>query len=546
MKRFWLNSKLSHKPEKGTWSVCKLAVCLTVGTLVLYCCAPPAGAQTAKYYLDAAVTAIGGIEAILALDSQRIIAHGENFEPAQAVRPGAQAPKVSTFRYTLLYDFSTGRFRYEWQRDTLYPFAAEWSYTEISDGYSGVILGRDGIRSPEHRPASAARIAARKKELSRASPVSVLLTGLSRQTSLLRLRDEVIRGRLHYVISYEDAGKPVIVSIDAETRLLTRVQFIEADPLHGGVHNELFFSDWRQVGDLRLPFALLRRIDGKIVMTEQIESIENNVTLLEGDFTIPRDVTLADNGSPARGEHSSHWILSQIAMASPLDEEQTRIRMLDVAPGVVHVTGGTHHSLGIEMKDHVIAVEAPLYEARSTRVIDSLERRFPGKPIRAVVNTHFHNDHAGGLRTYVAAGIPVVTSAMNAQFFATVFGAQHSILPDRLHKHPKQAVIKTVGAEKKIMTDGKRIVEIYPVENSHAEDMLMVFLPQEKLLYVTDLFSPGAPRQVQTWSHELLTAIQRSGLDVEHLVGGHGSVAPISDLLEAAASHPAAHQGDPF
>ena len=515
---------------------------LIVGAMVAcLCAAPPALAQTAKYYLDAAVTAIGGIEAILAVNSQRIIAHGENFEPAQAVRPGSQAPQVSTFRYTLLRDFSTGRFRYEWERETLYPFAAGWSYTEISDGYSGVILGRDGRWSPQQRPASAARIAARKKELSRASPVSVLLTALSRQTSLLRLRDEMLRGRLQYVLSYEDAGKPVIVAIDAKTRLLSKVHFVEADPLRGGVHNELFFSDWRNVGDLRLPFALLGRIDGQVVMTEQIESIENNVALLDGDFAIPMDVTLADNGSPARGEYSAHWILGRIAMASPLDEEQTRVRVIDVAPGVVHVTGGTHHSLGIELRDEVIAVDAPLYEARSVRVIDSLERRFPGKPIRAVINTHFHHDHAGGLRTYVAAGVPVVTSAINAEFFASVFGAQHSIVPDRLHQHPRLAVIETVDAEKKVMTDGQRIVEIYPVENSHAEDMLMVFLPQEKLLYVTDLFSPGARHHMQTWSHELLTAIQRYGLDVERLVGGHGGVAPFSDLLEAA-SHPASYR----
>jgi glyoxylase-like metal-dependent hydrolase (beta-lactamase superfamily II) len=223
-----------------------------------------------------------------------------------------------------------------------------------------------------------------------------------------------------------------------------------------------------------------------------------------------------------------------------LDEDQTRIRVLDVAPGVVQVTGGSHHSLGIAMRDHIIVVDAPLYEARSTRVIDSLERRFPGKPIRTVVNTHFHNDHAGGLRTYVAAGIGVVTSKVHAAFFQQVFSAEHTLVPDLLQHNPQEAILETVDTDKKVLTDGTRRVEIYPVENSHAEGMLVVFLPQEKLLFVTDLFSPGAPRQVQTWSAELLAAIKHYGLDVERLVGGHGHVAPIAELYQAAAGEAAA------
>ena len=48
------------------------------------------GAQPAKLYLDSAVAALGGVEALLAIESQRIRACGENFEPAQALRLGAQ------------------------------------------------------------------------------------------------------------------------------------------------------------------------------------------------------------------------------------------------------------------------------------------------------------------------------------------------------------------------------------------------------------------------------------------------------------------------
>ncbi len=499
---------------------------------LVFLSAPQIGAQTAKIYLDSAVAAMGGSKALLAIESQQILACGENFEPAHAIRPGAPAPKVSRFCYILLRDFAGGRYRYEWQRDTFFPLPDRSIYTEISDGYSSIILGADGPRGPHQRAASAARIAMRKKELGR-SPVSVLLMALSRQTSLLRLRDQVIRGRLHYVIAYNDGGKSVVAALDAQTRLLTRVQFLEDDPLYGDSHNELFFADWRQVGDIKMPFSSLWRLNGQLIMTERVESIDNNVPFAEQSFALPSHILQADNGSPDRGELSSHWLLRRIAMANPVDEEQTRIRILDVAPGVVHVTGGSHHSLGIAMADHVIVVEAPLYEARSLRVIDSLERRFPGKPLRTVINTHFHDDHAGGLRTYVAAGISLVTSQANVVFLQQVFDAPHTVVPDRLHRYPRPAVIETVGQDKKVLTDGQRTVEIYPVNNSHAEGMLMVFLPQEKLLFVSDLFSPGVPHQVRVWGQELVAAIEAYGLEVERLVGGQGGVTPIGNLYRA-------------
>jgi glyoxylase-like metal-dependent hydrolase (beta-lactamase superfamily II) len=66
--------------------------------------------------------------------------------------------------------------------------------------------------------------------------------------------------------------------------------------------------------------------------------------------------------------------------------------------------------------------------------------------------------------------------------------------------------------------------------------MLMVYLPQEKLLYVTDLFSPGAARQIPAFSRELFAAIERAGLAVERIVGGHGTSGTLAELRQAAAS----------
>ena len=58
----------------------------------------------------------------------------------------------------------------------------------------------------------------------------------------------------------------------------------------------------------------------------------------------------------------------------------------------------------VEFKDFVAVVEAPVNEERSLAVIAEANRLVANKPIRYVVNTHHHFDHAGGLRTYLLAG----------------------------------------------------------------------------------------------------------------------------------------------
>src|SRR5439155_1503288 len=78
-----------------------------------------------------------------------------------------------------------------------------------------------------------------------------------------------------------------------------------------------------------------------------------------------------------------------------------------LAPGVFFLGGGTHNSLAIEQTNGIVIVEPPLYDERSDAVIAWASAQFPGKPITHLVITHFHDDHSGGLRAYVALGATI-------------------------------------------------------------------------------------------------------------------------------------------
>ena len=209
----------------------------------------------------------------------------------------------------------------------------------------------------------------------------------------------------------------------------------------------------------------------------------------------------------------------------------------EMVPGVYHVTGSTHHSLVVEMNDHIVVVESPLYEERSQAVINEIAKRWPDKPIRYIVATHAHDDHIGGLRAYAAEGATIISSKAGLNEVKHILNSSHTLRSDSFQSSPsKQVKIETVSPDKKMtLNDGNRSIEIYSINNTHSDGMLAVYLPSEKVLLTSDLYSPGStPEPFRKYSKELLKFINDSGIEVDMIAGTHGDSGggPIDDLYD--------------
>ena len=211
-----------------------------------------------------------------------------------------------------------------------------------------------------------------------------------------------------------------------------------------------------------------------------------------------------------------------------------RVESQKVADGVWYVGGGSHASIAVEFGDHITVVEAPLDEARSLAVIREVKRLIPNKPIKYLVSTHHHWDHLGGLRTYVAKeNVTVVLQQNNLPYYSEVLWIRPwTLQPDLLAMFPPEEVsegytFETVG-QKFVLSDSTRTMEVYNVQGlQHAQGMLMVYLPREKVLIEADLFTPPAPNAPMpttvTASHRtFFDNVQRLKLDVTTLAPIHG------------------------
>src|SRR5580693_813243 len=238
-----------------------------------------------------------------------------------------------------------------------------------------------------------------------------------------------------------------------------------------------------------------------------------------------------------------------------------------LADGVWLLGGGTHNSVLVEFKDFVAVVEAPQNEARSLAVIEEASRLVPNKLIKYVVNTHHHFDHAGGLRTYLSQGTTVITHESNKEYYLGImfYPAARGLQPDRMALYSpmytisrRPAPIETVasfgggpggGAAKYVITDGERILEIIHVQDmayelgdssytqgNHSADMLMAYLPKEKILINADLYSPPAPGAATPAAtagmRTLYQNMRKQKLDVAQHVPIHGRVGTNDEFLK--------------
>ena len=94
--------------------------------------------------------------------------------------------------------------------------------------------------------------------------------------------------------------------------------------------------------------------------------------------------------------------------------------------GLVLYQGG-YQSLAVRQHDGIVVIEAPESEAKSRAVLADLRERFAGVPIKGVVTTSPMWAHIGGLREYVARGIPVYVLDANVPIISNLIAAPHSI-----------------------------------------------------------------------------------------------------------------------
>ena len=318
--------------------------------------------------------------------------------------------------------------------------------------------------------------------------------------------------RSFVALSFTEPGRFSATVLINEKNLVERIESRRPHPVAGDTDVVTTFSDYRDFNGLMFPGRIQQNQGSFDVLDLTVLDVKANVPL---DIAIPDSVRGATERAAAE----------------------------KAADGVWYITGGTHHSVLIEMTDHLILVESPLYDGRANAVFAEARRLAPGKPLRYVINSHHHFDHAGGLRAAAAEGATLVTSAMARPYLESTLANPNRISPDALARSGRKASIVGVRGMREF-SDGSRRVEVYELEGSiHATGFLMVYLPDQMLLIEADAYTPTAPGMPpppvpNANNVNLVQNIERLNLAVERILPLHGRMVPLSELYAAIGRKP--------
>lgn len=505
--------------------------------------APTAASETA-----AAAKALGGSDALLAVQAQALRTSGKHYDREEAYGLTGDTDLVQTeFECSLSARFSDAAQRAEWSAlDVGLVPGLKASWTEVSAGQLGYVDGQDNLfQAPGKHPMLSSQVTARWKQLVMSSPGYLVRYALENPASVQKLQDATWSGRSYRVLSLSGvpaAAQPVRLFLDPQTHLVAKAETLEDDPIHGDSLYEVAYEDWRAADGVQAPFKLTHSYVGSPVQIEQRTSLAHSPSLAADAFNIPADQKgRFDSGLAEWGKRSSQYLarFQGILLPSYADAGGTvteTVVSATAGAGLVMYSAGGYNTLVVELPTYLVVVEAPLYDSVSRAVITKIKQRFVGKPIQYVVNTHFHFDHSGGLRTYAAEGAEVLVASQVRDYFDASMKAPHTLNPDTLARSPRAVPVTGVASSQRL-TDGARTVALYNIKQSHSDGHLIVHVEDAKLLFVTDLYSPGllgpnpmsaAPGRLNQIAKDLLKSLSELQLDetkVTVFVGGHGGAA---------------------
>jgi hypothetical protein len=482
-----------------------------------------------------AVAAEGGADALRGLKGLAIKGDAKFWEPGQSYSAGGEPRFLGDATFAITWDVAKGVSKTDWDRDQKYPDPPiRLKYTETVFPSFGVVSDEKGAQ-----PMSRIRVAALLREVERASP-QLLLNAMNDPSNVLPLDPQPLGKATLPAVSFTNKGTKYTILFDRETHLPAAIRTRDDDNIHGDSNYDLVLSDWKTVGGAKVAEGLSYQIGGVEVAKLNYREVANS-TVSDDAFAVPEAVK-AVAPPPATGNVPYQWVLRRLFLTRFLDSDNViypnggGLKLVELAPNVQHVEGGTANNLIVAMKDYLVIFDAPYGELQSRWTIDAAKAKYPGKPIKYLVLTHHHMDHTGGMRTFVAEGATIVVPAPDKAYFEQDIASARTLVPDDLQKKPTAANIIEVKDEVTFKDDTDEI-RLYNINNPHVQGFILGSVVKANVLYVTDLISPRGAIDRSVATVAVGDAMRKFGISANVVAGGHGTTAKVADITKALAAN---------
>jgi hypothetical protein len=434
------------------------------------------GEGPARAVLEQAADAMGGLEKLQGLHNvvltgfgQRVYFQGGGFITGEAYAPPKWQAVTDAQR---TFDLQHKRALNQERRSYEFPFAG--------------LFGLDFARNT----------AVQTGDLLLDHPLPALLEALDKQTELGGVSTE--DGTIVVEFTPEGSKSPAWIGIDPRTHLPSFTRWITGSNNLGDVTYTAHFTGYMPFNGVQLPMGLMDEMDWRhqVSLMFQVDSYRIDVP----ESQLPQ----FPNAPPA---------------AAPSAPPAVQVKK--VANGVWDVRVGSAGSPIVEFADRLVMFEAYGDETQALARIDAANKLVPGKQVTAVIVTHHHFDHTGGLRAAVSRGLEVISQRGNEGIIREMVTRPAVHYPDALARNPHELVFTPVD-DKLVLEDRTRRLEIYRVvEHSHMPNAVFAYLPKERITLEGDFGDESW--QLHFWGSALAANIAHYKLAPLTNIAVHGS-----------------------
>jgi glyoxylase-like metal-dependent hydrolase (beta-lactamase superfamily II) len=284
-------------------------------------------------------------------------------------------------------------------------------------------------------------------------------------------------------------------------RIETRID----NTVFGDMLVEAEFSEYRDFGGVMFPAHLVHKQGGFAVLDLEIDSVTPNTT---ASAEAPARAGAGPGGGGGGGQGA----------APPTG-------VVEVGPGIF-VSHGAYQGVFVEFDGYSVVIDGLQNDARAAELIAQVKEAIPGKPIRYVIATHNHFDHTAGLRAFAAEGATIITHNINVDFFKNALANPRTLVSPATVTPPVD--VMGVG-DFFALSDETQQIHLHRLEgNTHADDMLIAYLPSIKAVVEADVLQPWISPQFggnyeggHPFLKLLADELERLGLDYTQFIPVH-------------------------
>jgi glyoxylase-like metal-dependent hydrolase (beta-lactamase superfamily II) len=214
--------------------------------------------------------------------------------------------------------------------------------------------------------------------------------------------------------------------------------------------------------------------------------------------------------------------------------DTVRIRTVPVAGGVSMLTGNGGNIAVAAGEDAVFLVDDQ-YAPLTQKIIDAV-KAITDKPIRFLVNTHWHGDHTGGNENFGKAGVVLVAhdnvrQRMSVEQFMARFNR-------RVPPSPRAALPVITFAEMVTFHLNDDDIHVVHVPSAHTDGDAVVHWVKANVLHLGDTYFNGGYPFIDLGSGgsingliDALNGALRYANETTKIIPGHGALATRADLV---------------